>query len=149
MNHPTLRLGLVLLALALAAGGCGRRGAPRPPEDALPETLTKVEARNEAKGIVVSWERPETYVDGARMTDLAEFEIWRAVGAGEDDEAFTRLARMEVTDRDRFRQLERFRYVDVAVEAGRRYRYRVVSSTLDGYVSAPSNVADIERRAPE
>lgn len=149
MNHPTRFLVVLTVAAALLAAGCGRRGAPRPPEDVLPQTIQNAQARNEEHGIVVSWGRPEKYVDGAKMTDLAGFEIWRSEGSTDDEDGFARIARMEVTDRDRFRQIERFRHLDVAVEAGVRYRYRVVSFTLDGYVSAPSNLADIERMAPQ
>jgi hypothetical protein len=89
--------------------------------------------------VVLTWKRPEDYADGTRMTDLGHFTIERA-----DDEApFRPIARLDVTDRDRFRKIRRLRYTDATLTSGTRYRYRVLSTTLDNYVSEPSNVVEI------
>jgi len=60
---------------------------------------------------------------------------------------FAPLARFEVSDRDRFRQISTFSHLDSDTTVGTLYRYRVVSFTVDGYVSAPSNVVTVERTA--
>lgn len=91
----------------------------------------------------MSWSRPTTYADGSRMTDLAGFEIQRALMPSAGAE-FERLAVLKVEDRDRFRQVKRFSYLDRTIEGATTYRYRVVSFTLDGYFGAPSNVVTVE-----
>lgn len=135
---------LLLAATTTALAGCGRRVAPRPPEDVRPQTILDLNARPRDGAIVLSWGRPEAYVDGSRMRDLGHFEVQRATGA---EHAFERIARIEVTDHDRFRQLRRFTYEDRNVSGGQRYRYRIISSTTDRYVSAPSN--EVEATLPE
>jgi hypothetical protein len=57
------------------------------------------------------------------------------------------VADLEVTDRDRFRQIKRFLYVDEETIVDVEYRYQVVSYTLDGYFSSASNVVSLRREA--
>lgn len=141
-----LPVGLVFAAAAILVGsnGCGRQTDVKPPQFVAPERIEKLSAKNEKDGIRVSWERPEEYVDGSSMLDLAAFRLERSLADG----PFQTLRKVEVTDRDRFRQIRRFRLLDTAVEARQHYRYRVVSFTLDGHVSAPSNIVEIERIVP-
>lgn len=135
-----------LLGAVLLSPGCGRKASPRPPEDILPAAIQDLTATNSAEGIVLSWSRPKTYVDGSRMPDLAGFTIERAEGS--DAEAtFRPVGTVEVIDRERFQQQSRFRLSDPNTIVGAQYRYRVVSFTTDEYLSAPSNVADVERKS--
>ena len=134
-------IAILLLASSLS---CGRKAPARPPEDVLPKTITDVSSTNLADGIQLSWSRPVNYADGTRMTDLAGFVIERAVGT-EPRTAFKRLRALEVSDRDRFRQIKRFQYLDRDTVVGTTYQYRVVSFTLDRYFSPPSNAVTIER----
>ena len=122
--------------------GCGRKALPRPPEDVLPRPLADLAASNLADGVQLSWGRPQLYVDGQRMTDLGGFVIERAAG---DTPTYQNIAVLEVSDRDRFRQIKRFKHLDRDVTPGVAYRYRVVSFTVDRYFSAPSNAVTIER----
>lgn len=128
---------LLLAALLLAAGACGRKGATRPPEDVLPTSIADLEAVPTDKGVALSWARPRNYTGGDRMRDLGGFWVQRADAAGAQ---FKTITTIEVTDRDRFQQAKKFRYTDSDVESERTYLYRVVSFTLDRYVSAPSNI---------
>jgi len=132
---------IIACVLCLA---CGRKGPVKPPEFVHPATITDLQASNEADAIALSWERPTRYADGSRMTDLGEFRIERATGGAV---AFDPIATLPVTDRERFQQITRFRFSDRGVEEGESYRYRVVSSTIDGYASEPSNVVTIVRQA--
>lgn len=127
---------------ALFFPGCGRKAAPRPPEDVLPRPLADLAASNLADGVQLSWGRPQLYADGERMTDLGGFVVERATG---DALQYEKIATLEVTDRDRFRQIKRFKHLDRDVTVGIAYRYRVVSFTLDRYFSSPSNAVTIER----
>jgi predicted small lipoprotein YifL len=144
ISWASLPLPLLLAASLLA---CGREGPPRPPEDVVPQTISDLTATNVAAGVQLSWSRPLHYADGERMTDLGGFIVERAVGT-EARVAFRRLTVLEVSDRDRFRQLKRFQFVDGDTAAGTTYQYRLVSSTVDRYFSAPSNVVTITRTVP-
>ena len=134
---------LTFCLLPLFFPGCGRKTiAPRPPEDVLPRPLTNLAASNLADGVQLSWGRPQLYANGERMTDLGGFVVERATG---DELQYQTIATLEVTDRDRFRQIKRFKHLDRDVTVGVAYRYRVVSFTLDRYFSPPSNPVTIER----
>jgi hypothetical protein len=128
--------------LTLSSSGCGRKAPPRPPEDVVPQRIADLAASNLAEGIQLSWRRPELYADGERMTDLGGFAVERAAA---DALNYQKIAILEVTDRDRFRQIKRFKHLDTDVTPGVAYRYRVVSFTVDRYFSAPSNAVTIER----
>ncbi len=134
-----------VVALIILAGvaGCGRKGQLRAPEDVVPATIADLAAKPVAEGVEVTWSRPTTYADGTRMLDLGGFYIERA-GAGDGARAFERVATITVTDNARFRQLKRFRYVDPDQGTVATRSYRVVSFTVDGYVSGPSNVAPVQ-----
>ena len=77
------------------------------------------------------------------MPDLGGFVIERAVGTAAHT-TFARLDTIEVSDRDRFRQVKRFHYLDRGILPDLTYRYQVVSFTLDRYFSAPSNLVTVE-----
>jgi hypothetical protein len=109
----------------------------------LPQTISDLSASDTPEGIQLSWSRPRVYADGTPMTDLAGFVVERAVG-DVPPLIFGRISVLEVTDRDRVRQIKAFRYLDADTVAGVEYRYRVVSFTLDRYFSLPSNVVTIE-----
>ena len=126
--------------LALAFFGCGRKAPPKPPQDVVPKTITDLSAASEAEGIRLSWSRPETYANGTRMNDLGGFWLERATPS---EPSFSRLETLEVSDRERFRQLKRFQHLDRSAQPGITYMYRVVSFTTDRYVSEPSNVVSV------
>ena len=132
------------MAFFLLLSACGRQTDVKPPQLVAPEAIKKLEATNDADGIQIRWERPDEYVDGSSMLDLAAFRVERGVGDG----PFQMWKKVEVTDRDRFRQIRRFRLLDGNVTPDQRYRYRVMSYTLSGHVSAPSNIVEIERVVP-
>jgi len=131
--------------IALVGAGCGRKAAPRPPQNVLPATITDLAAADTAAGVELTWARPKVYTGGGRMSDLAGFVIERA-DAADVSATFITLGSIEVTDRERFQQQGRFRFVDTHTIVGARYLYRVVSFTTDEYVSAPSNVVVVERK---
>jgi hypothetical protein len=139
------RLSLVLLVLvALAVPSCGRKTPVRPPEAVAPETIENLNGFNVLEGIRLGWARPRESVDGTKLFDLGGFRIERAEGSG----PFGVIGRVQVMDRTRIRQRRRFIYTDMMVNPGVSYRYRVVSYTVDGYTSDPSNVVAVTREVP-
>ena len=123
---------------------CGRKTPVRPPELVAPEPVDDLTLEVEGKGIRLLWGRPQKYVDGSDMEDLAGFVVLRATqnGQGEAD-SFTQFATVTVDDRDRFRKAKKFSYTDEQLTAGTLYRYRVQAFTLDGYYSSPSNTVEL------
>jgi predicted small lipoprotein YifL len=145
-SRPNLRpFAFCLLPLAACLlCSCGRKGPVRPPEDIRPTSISDLTASSTPKGIQLSWSRPRTYTGGAQMSDLGGFVVERAAGT-DPLVPFERLVVLEVTDRDRYRQIKRFSYVDTDTTVETPYRYRVVSFTTDRYFSAPSNVVSMQR----
>ena len=68
----------VLLGIAiLSLSACGKKGDPRAPELAVPETIKDLKVQAEGRGIALTWSRPARYVDGKDLRDLAGFVIFR------------------------------------------------------------------------
>jgi len=84
------------------------------------------------------------YASGHSLRDLGGFVILR----GEDHQPFQPLVELPVTDQDRFSPQRRFSYVDGEALLGNSYRYEIVSRTIDGYASAPSNKVEFTRAQP-
>lgn len=134
------------IALVLAAWcfGCGVKSAPIAPELARPQRIVDLRTAADAGGIKLVWERPTHYAGGHSMRDLDSFVVLRAAGDG----ALEPLVEIPVTDRERFSVERDFTYVDGETVLGRRYRYQVVSKTIDGYTSEPSNETVFVRIKP-
>lgn len=139
---------LVIALLLVAAGSCGKKGEPRPPELATPKTITDLRARSAPAGIVLTWERPTEYVDGSALKDLASFVIFRkevSQSCPDCPVPYRQLTTVYVEDRDKFAQKKQYRYDDQEVRPKAIYRYRVSSQLLDGSLSAPSNEVEVVR----
>jgi len=143
-RRPRTRSAAVALVLLTALPACGRKTDPRPPELVAPRTVTEVSLTTVADGIALRWSRPTQYVDGATMEDLAGFVVERS----RNNEPFSELARVPVTDRGRFQKAKRFEYFDRAVMPGGTYHYRIVAFTSDEYYSAPSGAATLTWSPP-
>jgi len=128
----------------LVTYGCGRKTSPIPPELVAPQALGRLTAANASDGIMLSWERPRQREAGTHLDDLGGFRVLRSTDSG----PFELVATLDVTDRDRFRQIQKFHYLDAGVTMDVTYRYSVRSATLDGYVSEDSNVVTITREFP-
>lgn len=134
---------LMALATAVAAwiAGCGIKSAPMAPELVRPEPIRDLRASADPTGIKLSWDRPTHYVGGHLMRDLGSFVILRGTAGRKMDP----LVELPVTDRERFSVEHEFIYVDGETVPNSRYRYQIVSKTVDGYVSEPSNEVEFTR----
>jgi hypothetical protein len=134
-----MSLALAAALAVLVLGACGRKTEVKPPQLVAPRPVTEISLTTLADGVAIRWTRPTEYVDGTTMEDLGGFAIERS----RNNQPFTELTRVPVTDRGRFQKAKRFEYVDQAVMEGTTYHYRVVAFTTDGYYSAPSGAATI------
>ena len=138
---------IICMAVALA-WGCGKKADPRAPELAAPERITNLRAQDAADGVSLTWSRPEQYVDGRSMRDLASFVIFRkdlSPSCLDCPVPYKRLTTVSVEDRDKFVKVRQYRYVDAGVQPKTVYRYRVSSQLFDGTLSEPSNEIEIAR----
>jgi hypothetical protein len=147
MNSSRLRSIPVLLVFGAIpfCAGCGVKSAPLAPELVLPARIADLRAPADSHGIKLSWGRPTHYTGGHTMRDLGGFVILRGAGAGGRMEP---LVELPVTDRERFAVEHEFSYIDNETVIGQPYRYEIVSRTLDGYTSAPSNEVDFTSITP-
>lgn len=143
MKIFALAVGLVLLA-----AGCGKKADPRAPEFATPERITNLRAQSVGNGINLTWTRPNQYVDGRQLKDLASFVIFRkdlSQSCLDCAVPYRQLTTVSVEDRDRFNKQRQYRFVDGAVQPNAVYRYRVLSQLADGTLGEPSNEIEIVR----
>lgn len=131
---------IALALLSGALGACGRKGPPRPPELVRPTAVDDLAATPVAAGIRLTWTRPTTTVDGSDMPDLDGFRVERVIATEPPTPPlrFAIIATIHLDDRERFSKTRRMMFEDHAVVAGTRYVYRIVTFTLDDYVSLPS-----------
>jgi hypothetical protein len=148
MSRPlsTLRLItvlLVLIGLTLFAA-CGVKSSPVPPQTVYPAAISDLHASADPAGINLTWSRPTHYVSGHSMRDLGGFVLLRSAG----NQPFEPLVELPVIDQERFSPQRTFNYVDSATQPGSSYRYEIVSRTIDGYTSEPSNQVEFTRVQP-
>lgn len=153
--------GLLLVALALCLGACGKRGAPVAPERRLPAAVQDLTAAMIGEGVRLTWSLPRIRVDRSAVKDLRRTEVYRrleAEGAPEPPRpavltfeglfgappgvaGFERVASIALTEpgaaAPRSNQIVHTDAQSLAF--GRRYTYVVVTIDEQGRPSPPSN----------
>lgn len=132
--------------LALAFSACGKKGDPRAPELALPETIRDLRVQTDGKGVALTWSRPMHYADGKELKDLAGFVIFRKEISNicpDCPAPYRERVTVNVEDQEKFIKKKQFRYVDQELTAQTIYRYRVFSRLMDDSLSDPSNEAEV------
>jgi hypothetical protein len=135
---------LLVILLSTLISACGVKSAPMPPELVRPERIVDLHATPDPQGIKLTWERPTHYAGGHLMRDLDSFVILRGNATG----PLAPVAALAVTDRERFSVEHDFSYVDEQTVLNNEYRYEIISRTIDGYVSEPSNQVEFTRIKP-
>jgi hypothetical protein len=141
-------LTVIVFSLLVLTPGCGKKGDPRAPELATPQTIKNLTVRPDASGIVLTWSRPTEYKDGREIKDLASFVIFRkelSQSCPDCPVPYRPLTTVPVEDREKFIKQKQYRYVDEEIRPQTIYRYRVASQLTDGSLSEPSNEVEIVR----
>jgi fibronectin type 3 domain-containing protein len=73
------RIGTLLLAGTLLLGGCGYKTMPVPPENIVPKAIDDLRYTVDEKGVTLTWSYPVETIKGTDLTDIASFEVYRAV----------------------------------------------------------------------
>ncbi|OGB91501.1 MAG: hypothetical protein A3H39_08100 [candidate division NC10 bacterium RIFCSPLOWO2_02_FULL_66_22] len=144
--HACILVSIALLVFVLA--GCGRKGAPVPPRPVAPAAVGGIRAEPRDSGILVTWTGPSRNEDGAPLTDLLEFRLYRAVGAApsreaQDRPAFSLLATIRADEPDNaIVRGSQYAFRDdgggAGLSTGVRYTYRVQAVNRRGVVGPPS-----------
>lgn len=133
MIRGRLRTAVLAVALAGVAAACGLRTPVRPPEDTAPVIPGEVTTRRDDSVTIVRWKRAERSADGLPLDDLAAFVVERK-RAG--DEAWQRVATIDVVDQEKIRRREDYSWRDPEPSAGAEYRVFAVNA--DGQEGPPT-----------
>lgn len=136
-----LTVACCLLPIAFSPA-CGKKGDPRAPELATPETIRDLRGGVEDRGVSLTWSRPSRYVDGKDLRDLAGFVIYRkdvSKACPDCPVPYRQRAEVNVEDQEKFVKKKQYRFVDQELTPQTIYRYRVFSKLFDGSLSEPSN----------
>ena len=139
-------IGILFFVAFLLIVSCGRKGPPRAPELAVPETIKDLKAEAGGGGIALTWSRPTRYLDGKTLDDLAGFVVFRkeiTQACPECPAPYRQRVTLNVEDQQKFLKKQKFRYVDGQLTPHVNYVYRVFSRLLDGSLSDPSNEAKL------
>src|ERR1043166_4928577 len=142
------QLAFVAWVLLVLAVGCGKKGDPRAPELAAPQPIKNLSAKGSPNGVILTWNRPDRYVDNREIKDLASFVIYRKEippACPECVAPYKPLTKVFVEDRERFVKQKQYRYVDEEAQPTTTYRYRVSSELSDSTLSEPSNEVEAMR----
>ncbi len=136
----------ILFSALMLSSACGKKGDPRAPELATPETIRNLRAAAGTGGVVLTWGRPTRYVDGKELRDLAGFVIFRKELSKTCPDCavpYRQLTAVSIEDQEKFVKKKQFRFVDEELTPQTVYRYRVFSQLTDGSLSEPSNEVEV------
>jgi len=136
----------VFFVILFAGTSCGKKGPPRAPELAVPETIKDLKAEARGGGIALTWSRPTRYLDGKPLDDLAGFVVFRkeiTQVCPECPAPYRKRITLPVEDQQKFLKKQKFRYVDGQLTPQVSYSYRIFSRLMDGSLSDPSNEAKL------
>jgi hypothetical protein len=137
---------LMPVALCLLLLACGSKGALRAPEGAIPEPIKDLRAKAGNQGVNLTWTRPDRYLDGKDLNDLAGFVIFRkeiSKTCPECPVPYRERAVVNVEDQQKFQKRKQYGFVDQELQPQTIYRYRVFSKVMDDTLSEPSNEAEV------
>jgi hypothetical protein len=136
----------IACCLIFLLAGCGKKGDPRAPELAIPKTIQDLKAEIRDGGIVLTWSRPTSYVDGQELRDLAAFAIFRkevSQTCPDCQAPYRPRITVNVEDQQKFVKKKQYRFIDRELQPQTIYRYRVFSQLMDGSLSNPSNEVEV------
>ncbi len=70
---------LLLSGTLFLTGGCGYKTAPVPPDAIVPQAIEDLRHSVSEKGVTLTWTFPKKTIKGTDLTDIATFDVYRAV----------------------------------------------------------------------
>ncbi len=158
MLRKTQFAGVILLTGTLfLAGGCGYKTEPVPPDSIVPKAIEDLRYSVSEKGVTLNWTFPRETIRGTDLTDIATFDVYRAVVPLSDycptcPIPFTEAMQVPggVVDPEKRRQGT---YETSLLRSGHKYFFKVNARTSWWAASPDSNIVSfvwhIPARAPE
>jgi len=122
-----------ILTLVFGLSSCGRKGAPKPPEENAPLAVQFLSASGRVNAVVLSWTAPQETASGSEIKDkdISSFVIQRRDVVGEKTGHFEDVGVVQVDPSAPLKN-KQFSFLDTAVEPGRVYEYLVFATREDG-----------------
>ncbi len=137
---------LLLLLMVFMPAACGKKGPPMPPLLEKPPAVTEIETRMEEGVLTLSWSL-EPYRSAAYARP-AGFRVYRSIAKHGDIECPGCPPRFQAIADILFDEAAasglRAAYSE-ELEAGYRYRFRVIPYMDDGAEAGPSDIITIDR----
>ncbi len=150
-----MRLKIFILAVALLAmlPACGRKGALIIPGTVLPQPVANLKAEPHGDKIILSWTMPSKNTKGDPLTDLAGFDVLRAMDEESGDGCKCKLEKVAFIDLEYPKEAEisgkRIVWADKGgVLFGRKYLYKVIGVNKDDFRGQESNQAEARLLLP-
>ena len=150
-----MRLKIFILAAALIAmlPACGRKGALIIPGTVLPQPVTNLKAEPHGDTIILSWTMPAKNTKGDPLTDLAGFDVLRAMDEESGEGCKCKLEKVAFIDLEFPKEAEvsgkRIVWADKGGALfGRKYLYKVVGVNKDDFRGQESNQAEARLLLP-
>lgn len=67
----------LVVALALVAVACGKRGDPKPPVPVIPQATSDLAVTQRADKVILSWSYPSLTTTGRSLTDIRRISVYR------------------------------------------------------------------------
>jgi len=78
LTWPSMAFAFLLVGV-LFLGGCGYKTLPVPPDSIVPRAIEDLRYSLDEKGVTLTWSYPIATIKGTDLTDIASFEVYRAV----------------------------------------------------------------------
>jgi fibronectin type 3 domain-containing protein len=144
---------ILLMALLVLIGACGRKGSPVPWESIVPKRIVDLTALPRDGGLVLEWTSPKENTDKSILVDLEKFEVLRSEGilignecrgCGEKPKVVYEM-KWEGKREERGKKITLF---SEDLEPRKVYVYEIVSINRRGYPGSPSNPVTIYWETP-
>ncbi len=143
---------VLLTGTLLLAGGCGYKTIPVPPDSIVPRTIEDLRYSVSEKGVTLTWTYPKETIRGGDLTDIATFDVYRAVVSTDDycptcPIPFSEAVQVPggVVDPEKNRQAT---YQTSLLRPGHQYFFKVNARTSWWAASADSNVVSFVWHIP-
>lgn len=131
MFDRKLMFALVPMLLFVIVVGCGRKGAPKPPEENAPSSVQFLTASGQVNAVVLSWTAPQETASGSELSDVESFVVQRRDVVGDKTGKFEDVGVVKVEPGTMMKK-KQFSFSDSSIQPGHVYDYSVYAVRADG-----------------
>jgi len=140
----------ILIAILVFVAACGVKGPPVPSEFVVPNKINDLKVKKVEGGVILRWTMPKETKDGAELTDLAGFKVFRKDIPDEDidcppcSEKFREIYDFTIAVPGKAKIEKSKVYLnDFSLSPNISYTYVVISYNTGGYHSSYSNTVEV------